>query len=154
LMFKGVPQCTPTVVIFYFGPFKSFHYSPLPLYFPNPIFQQHSIQTLISSTFTDHMSYNFTDTLSFSLHFPLSSGSIEQFYIFYQHVLHMSLYMIMLVYVCVCIYIYIYIHIYICYICTYIYMYIYIYMLYNPIFSSMYARKHAAFVFLSQAYFT
>jgi hypothetical protein len=33
-MFKRVSQCIHPVSIFYFAPFSSFHYSPLPLYLP------------------------------------------------------------------------------------------------------------------------
>jgi hypothetical protein len=50
-MFKGMSQCMPTVGILCFGLFNPFHYSPLPLYFPPPIFQQLSEHTLISFTF-------------------------------------------------------------------------------------------------------
>jgi hypothetical protein len=79
LMFKGVSQCRPSVGILYFGPFNPFHYSPLPLYLPPPIFLQFSIYILISSTFTDLMFYSITDALSFSFPFLLSPSSIEQF---------------------------------------------------------------------------
>jgi hypothetical protein len=34
--FTGVSQCIPARGIFYFGPFKPFHYSPLLLYLPTP----------------------------------------------------------------------------------------------------------------------
>jgi hypothetical protein len=51
LMFEGVSQCVPAVGILYFGPFNPFHYSPLPLYLPPPIFQQLSRHMLISSAF-------------------------------------------------------------------------------------------------------
>jgi hypothetical protein len=34
-MFKGVPQCIPTVSTLYFGLFSPFHYSTLPLDLPS-----------------------------------------------------------------------------------------------------------------------
>jgi hypothetical protein len=52
--------------------FNPFHYSPLPLYLPPPIFQQLSIYILIPSTFTDVMFYNIVDALSLSFPLPLS----------------------------------------------------------------------------------
>jgi hypothetical protein len=67
----------PTVGVLYFGLFNPFHYSPLPLYLPPPIFQQLSIHILLSSTFTDAMFYNIIDALSLSFIFPLSLSSIE-----------------------------------------------------------------------------
>jgi hypothetical protein len=75
-MFKGVSQCMPSVGVLYFGPFNPFHYSPLPLYLP-PIFQQLSIDILISSAITDVMFYFITDAPSFSFLFPLSPSSLE-----------------------------------------------------------------------------
>jgi hypothetical protein len=72
LIFKGVSQCLPAVGILYFGSVNPFHYSPLPLYLPLPIFQQLSIHSLIFSTFTVVMLYNITDTASFSFPSPLS----------------------------------------------------------------------------------
>jgi hypothetical protein len=67
LMFKGMSQCMPTVGILYFGPFSPFHYSPLPLYLPPPIFQQFSIHILISSTFTSYVLwYYWCSTILFS----------------------------------------------------------------------------------------
>jgi hypothetical protein len=38
MMFKGVSQCMPSVVVLYVGLFNAFEYSPLPLYLPSPIF--------------------------------------------------------------------------------------------------------------------
>jgi hypothetical protein len=35
-MFKGVSQCIPTVSVFYFGPFNSFHYFPYPFTYHHP----------------------------------------------------------------------------------------------------------------------
>jgi hypothetical protein len=54
-MFKGVSQCMPIVGVLYFDLFNPFHYSPLPLYLPTPIFQQISMHILISSTFTSYV---------------------------------------------------------------------------------------------------
>jgi hypothetical protein len=96
-MFKGVSWHIPTVGILYFAPLNPFQYSPLPLHFPHPIFQQLSVHILISAIFIDVMFYNVTDALSFFFPFPLSSSSCH----YYKNVLHMSLYMIMLV-LCIC----------------------------------------------------
>jgi hypothetical protein len=52
LMLQGVSQRITVVVVLYIGPFNPFHYSPLSLYLLHPIFQQHSVHILISSTFT------------------------------------------------------------------------------------------------------
>jgi hypothetical protein len=93
LMFKGESQCMPTVGVLYFGSFNPFHYSPLPLYLPLPIFQQLSIHTLISSTFTCYVLwYYWCSIILFSL---------PSFPEFQRVVLHLSLYIIMLV-LCVC----------------------------------------------------
>jgi hypothetical protein len=43
------------VGLLYFGPFSSFHNSPLSLYLPPPIFQQLSVHILISSTITSYV---------------------------------------------------------------------------------------------------
>jgi hypothetical protein len=85
----------PTVGVLYFGLFNPFHYSPLPLYLPHPIFQVFNTHPYILYL---HMVCDITDALSFSFPFPLSLSSIEQFHC-YKHVLHLSLYMIMLVFV-------------------------------------------------------
>jgi hypothetical protein len=72
LMLKGVSQCMSTVGVLYFGLFNPFHYSPLPLYLPPPIFQQLSIHILISSTFTSYGIWNYrcSITLFSFLSFP------------------------------------------------------------------------------------
>jgi hypothetical protein len=67
LMFQGVFQCTSTVSIPYFGLFSLFHYSPLPLNPPPPIFQQLSVHILLSSTFTSYiMCYYWCSIILFS----------------------------------------------------------------------------------------
>jgi hypothetical protein len=70
-MFKGDCECIPTVSILYFGVFSPFLCSPSPFYLPSPIFQQLSMYILISSNFTDVMSYGIIDALPFSFPFPL-----------------------------------------------------------------------------------
>jgi hypothetical protein len=75
LVSKGVSQYMPTVGMLYLGMFGPFHYSPLPLYLPAPIFQQLSVHILTSSTITDLMFYDITDALLFSFPFPLSLSS-------------------------------------------------------------------------------
>jgi hypothetical protein len=45
-MLKEVSQCIPAESILNFGPFNPFHYSPLCLYLPAPIFQQLSRHVL------------------------------------------------------------------------------------------------------------
>jgi hypothetical protein len=97
LMFKGTPQYMPSVGVLYFGPFNPFHCPPSP-FTSHPSFQQLSVHTLISSTFTDVMFHDITDALSFSFPFPLSPSSIEQFHRL-RHVPHLTLWMIMLVFV-------------------------------------------------------
>jgi hypothetical protein len=57
--------------------FNPFDYAPLPFYLPPLIFQQLSIHTLIFSTFTDVMIYDFVDALPFSFSFLPSLSSIE-----------------------------------------------------------------------------
>jgi hypothetical protein len=59
-MFNGVSQCMPSVVVFYFGLFNPFEYSPLPLYLP-PRFSTVSIHILISSTSIHLMVCDITD---------------------------------------------------------------------------------------------
>jgi hypothetical protein len=68
---------------------------------------------------------NITDALAFSLPFPLSPSSVEQFHC-YTHALRMSLYMVMM-FLCMCL---------------------------SLALSSTYERKHVAFVFLILAYLT
>jgi hypothetical protein len=124
-MFKGVSQCMPTVGTLYFGLFNPFHYSPLPLYLPPPIFQQLSIYILILSTSTSYVLwYYWCSIILFSFHsFPkfhrivplLKSCSTSEFV--YDHA-------------CFCVYVYL------------------------LDLSSMYERKHVAFVFLSLANLT
>jgi hypothetical protein len=77
LTFKDIAQCIPTVSIPYFGPFNPFHYSPLPLYLPTPVFQQLSIRILIFFTFTYDLFYNIVDASLFSFPFPPTLSSIE-----------------------------------------------------------------------------
>jgi hypothetical protein len=101
-VFKGSSQCVPAMSLLYFGPFNSIHCSPLFLpYSPAPIFQQLSVHILMSSTCTDVMFYDITDTLSFSFPFLPPPSSIEQFH-YYKCVLPLSLYVIMFV-LCICV---------------------------------------------------
>jgi hypothetical protein len=125
LVFKGVSQCTPAVGVLYFGPFNPFHCSPLPLYLPPSIFQQLSVHILVSSTFTDVMFYDITDVLSF-----FSFPSFPQFHRVVPLLQTCSTSEFVYNHVC---------------------FYVYICLL---DLSSMYERKHVAFVFLSLASFT
>jgi hypothetical protein len=60
--------CSEYTLLWSTQPLLSLSLTPLP---PIPLFQQLSIPTLISSTFTDVMFYNIVDALSFSfLSFP------------------------------------------------------------------------------------
>jgi hypothetical protein len=78
-MFKAVSLGIRSVDMLYFVLLSPFHCS-LTSFSPTPLFQQLSVHTLISSTFTDVMFYDITDALSFSFPFPLSLSSMEQFY--------------------------------------------------------------------------
>jgi hypothetical protein len=60
---------------------------------PHPLSQQLSVPILVSSTFTDVMSYEITDALSFSFPSPSSTEQLHG----YTHVLRMSLCVAMLV---------------------------------------------------------
>jgi hypothetical protein len=80
----------PHCGLFYFGPFNTFHCSPL----ASTLFQQLSIYILIFSTSTGIMFYDIVDALLFSFPFPPSSSSIQYFH-YYKHGLQMILYMIM-----------------------------------------------------------
>jgi hypothetical protein len=68
LIFRGASQCIPNVGILRFGPFKPYHYSPLPLYLLPPIFNsfQYPSLYLLPSYL---MLYSVTDALSFSFPF-------------------------------------------------------------------------------------
>jgi hypothetical protein len=65
---------------------------------PSPIVQWLSTHIIIFSTYTDITYFDIIDVLSFPFPPPLSS--IEWFH-YYKHVLHVSLYIVMLVW-CVC----------------------------------------------------
>jgi hypothetical protein len=101
-MFKGVSQCMPTMDVLYFGLFSHFDCSPLPLYFPPPIFQLLSMHILIAFTFTSYVIlYYWYSIIFFS--FP-SFPWVPQSFHCYKHVLNLSLYMIMFVFVCMIIF--------------------------------------------------
>jgi hypothetical protein len=105
LMFKGVSQCMPAVGVLYFGPFNPFHYSPLPLYLPSPIFQQLSTHILISSTITSSgMWYYWCSIVLFS--FP----SFSEFYWVVPLLQTCSTFVFAYDHACSCVYVYLWIY--------------------------------------------
>jgi hypothetical protein len=108
------------VNLLYFGLFNPSITLPYPFTSYPPFFNSFQYTSLYPLP-SHLMLCNITDALSFSFPFPLSLSSTEYFH-YYKHVLHLNLDMITLV------------------ICALVYL---LYL------SSMYERKHAAFVFLS-----